>query len=268
MITRRTACLAMIGASTASKIAFAQNPTRTIDDFFRDFTAEWVRLSPNLATSLRYFTGEEQDRLERQLTSLTPAAARARIQLARKGLAELRTFDRTAMKEIQKVSADVMKWQLEIAVAEEPYFDYTFPLEQMNGWNVAAVERFTVSRPVAKLRDAENYVGALGQVSARMDEAIAESRRLAAKNVIPPRFILEATVKQMQGFVDPSPGQNPFVTAFADKLGAVEAIPAAQREQLRAEAEKIVGTQIYPVWKKAIATLQSQLPRSTADAGL
>ena len=164
-----------------------------------------------------------------------------------------------------------MQWQLEIVAAEEPYFDYTFPLEQMNGWNVSAVERFTVARPLSKPRDAENYVAALGQVSARMEEAIAESRRLAAKNVIPPRFILEATIKQMQSFVDPSPGQNPFVTAFAEKMAALPegaAIPAAQREQLRAEAEKIVGAQIYPAWKKAIATLQSQLPRSTNDAGL
>jgi uncharacterized protein (DUF885 family) len=268
MLTRRKACIAMIGAGAASKTAFAQNPTRTIDDFFRDFTDEWIRANPNLATSLRYFTGEEQDRLERQLTPLTMASARVRLQLARKGVAELRKFDRTGMTETQRVSAEVMKWQLEMVVAEEPYYDYTFPLEQMNGWNVSAVERFTVSRPLAKPRDAENYVAALGQVSARMEEAIADSRRLAARNVIPPRFILEATIKQMQSFVDPSPGQNPFVTAFADKMTALQAIPAGQREQLRKEAEKIVGAQIYPAWKKGIATLQSQLSRSTNDAGL
>jgi uncharacterized protein (DUF885 family) len=100
---------------------------------------------------LRYFTGEEQDRLERQLTPLTLASARERLQLARKGLAELRTFDRAGLTETQRVSADVMKWQLEMEVAEEPYWDYSFPLEQMNGWNVSAVERFTVARPIAKL---------------------------------------------------------------------------------------------------------------------
>lgn len=267
MLTRRAACTAILSAPVAKYLA-AQTPTRTIDDFFRDFTAEWVRTNPNLGTSLRYFTGEEQDRLERQLTPLTPAAARARIQLARKGLAELRKFDRSAMTETQRIAAGVMDWQLDIAAAEEPYFDYTFPLEQMNGWNVSAVERFTVSRPLSKARDAENYVVALGQVSARMEEAIAESRRLAAKNVIPPRFILEATIRQMQNFVDPSPGQNPFVTAFADKMAAVESIPAAQRDKLRGDAEKVVGAQIYPAWKKAVATLQAQLPRSTSDAGL
>ena len=263
MLTRRTA-LAIIGAAAAS----AQTARRSIEDFFREFTDEWVRSNPSLATSLRYFTGEEQDRLERQLTPLTIASARQRLQLARKGLAELGKFDLAGMTETQRVSAEVMKWQLEMVVAEEPYWDYSFPLEQMNGWNVSAVERFTVARPLSKPRDAENYVAALGQVSARMEEAIAESRRLAAKNVIPPRFILEATIKQIQNFVDPSPGQNPFVTAFVEKMSAVDAIPAAQREQLRAEAEKIVATQIYAAWKKAAATLQAQLPRSTNDAGL
>jgi uncharacterized protein (DUF885 family) len=263
MLTRRSA-IAILGAG----VAFAQNRTRTIDDFFRDFTAEWIRINPNLATSLRYFTGEEQDRLERQLTPLTIASARQRLQVARKGLAELSKFDRRGMTETQRVSAEVMKWQLEMVVAEEPYWDYDFPLEQMNGWNVSAVERFTVARPISKPRDAENYIAALGQVSLRMEEAIAESRRLAAKNVIPPRFILEATIKQMQSFVDPSPGQNPFATAFADKISALETISPEQREQLRAEAEKIVGTQIYPAWKKATATLQTQLSRSTNDAGL
>ena len=70
----------------------------------------------------------------------------------------------------------------------------------------------TVRHPLATERDAENYVAALGEVRARMEEAIDEARRLEAKKIIPPKFILQATVKQMQGFADPSPSQNPFVT--------------------------------------------------------
>ena len=62
------------------------------------------------------------------------------------------------MTETQRVSAEVMKWQLEMVVAEEPGWDYTFPLEQMNGWNVSAVERFTVARPLSRPRDAEKSV--------------------------------------------------------------------------------------------------------------
>ena len=37
--------------------------TASIDDFFRDFAAQWMRGNPSAATGARYFTGEEQDRL-------------------------------------------------------------------------------------------------------------------------------------------------------------------------------------------------------------
>src|SRR5450631_4260142 len=146
--------------------------TPNIDDFFRDFTATWVRGNPNLATSSRYFTGDEQDRLERQLTPLTIAYRRARIQLAKQGLAQLQKFDRSKFTAAQRISADLMQWQLDTAVREESYLDYTFPLEQMNGANVGLIETLTVRHPLANEKDAENYVAALRQVSTRMDEAV------------------------------------------------------------------------------------------------
>jgi len=241
--------------------------TATLDGFFRDFTAQWVRGNPNLATSSRYFTGAEQDLLERQLTPQTMAYRRARIQLAKQGLAQLQSFDRSKFTETQRISADLMQWQLDTVVREEPYLDYTFPLEQMNGANVNLIETLTVRHPLANEKDAGNYIAALRQVSTRMEEATAESRALAAKNTIPPRFILNATIKQMQGFIDPSPSQNPFVAIFAQKMEAAK-IPESRREALRGEAEKIVSREIYPAWKNAIATLESQLPRSNDDAGL
>src|ERR1700687_4484628 len=174
----RAALLVLIAALLGAQQA-------NIDDFFRDFTAEWVRGNPNLATSGRYFTGEEQGRLERQLTPQTSAYRHSRIQLSKQGLAGLTKFDRTKLTDTQRISADLMQWQLDTVVREEPYLDYTFPLEQMNGVNVTLIETLTVRHPLTNEKDAVNYVAALGQASIRMEEAIAESRRLAAKNVIP-----------------------------------------------------------------------------------
>jgi uncharacterized protein (DUF885 family) len=252
--------LAMFGQSSA--------PAAGVDDFFRDFTAQWVRADANLATAARYFTGEEQDRLERQLTPETMAHKRERIRLARQGLAGLAKFDRAKMSDAQRLSADVMQWQLETAAGEEPFLDYTFALEQMNGVNIRLVEALTVRHPMLTEKDAVNYVAALGQVGARMQEAVAESRSQAAKGFIPPAFIVAATIRQMQGFVDASPAQNPFVAAFAQKLAAMSSLPEARREELRAEAEKITATQIYPAWRRAIALLESEQKRAGADAGL
>jgi uncharacterized protein (DUF885 family) len=247
-------------------LMFAQSAN--IDDFFRDFTADWVRRDPNLATQSRYFTGPEQDRLERQLTPVTREFRLARIRLARQGLLDLARFDRARMTEIQRVSADVMQSQLQTIADEEPFLDYSFPLEQFNGVNVWVGFRLTIDHPMRTEKDSENYVAALGEAGARMQEATAESRRLSGKGLLPPKFILDATIRQMQGFADPAPAQNAFVTSFAQKMTAIKSLPEAKREELRARAERIVSEQIYPAWKEAIALLESQAPHATDEAGI
>jgi uncharacterized protein (DUF885 family) len=242
---------------------------KNIDDFFSDFTADWVRHDPELATRTRYFSGDEQDRFERQLTPRTLAWKRERIQLAQKGLVQLHTFDRANLNETQRVSAELMQWQLGEVVGEEPYLDYNFPLDQFQGAaNVDLVSTLTVVHPLRTEGDAENYLACLAQVNMRMQEAIAQSRRLASKGFIPPRFILDATIKQMQEFTGGPPAQNPFVATFAQKLAGIKSLPNSRRDELRAEAEQIVNSQIYPAWRQAIALLQSQSPRATNDAGV
>jgi uncharacterized protein (DUF885 family) len=241
---------------------------RSIDDFFRDFTAEWVRGDPNQATWARYFSGAEQDRLERQLTPQTAEWQRDRARLARQGLAELGKFDRVRLTETQRVSADVMQWQLDTLVRGEAYLDYNFPLNQFDGPNVRLVGTLTVVHPLLNEKDAGNYIARLGQVGGRMEEAIAESRRVAAKGMLPPKFILRATIAQMKQFIASPPAQNPFVTAFAERMGRVESIPEGKREELRAQAEKIVAAQVYPAWQKALALLEPLADRATDDAGL
>jgi uncharacterized protein (DUF885 family) len=257
--------------AAAVAIAAGSQPSaqlRSIDDFFRDFSAEWARGNPNGAISARYFTGEEQDRLERQITPLTDAYYRQRLAVARRGLDELRRMSRTGWTEEQQTAAELLDWQLQTILDGEPYGDLTFPLEQFAGANVNLVNTLTVTHPIRNEKDADNYLARLGQVGLRMGEAISEARRLAAKGILPPRFILRSTVASMQQFVATPPAQNPFVTAFDERLAAAKAVSDERRAQLRAEAERIVGSSVYPAWQNAIRLLEEQTGQATEAAGL
>lgn len=239
-----------------------------IDAFFSRFTDEWVRADPDLATGARYFSGEEQHRLEQQLTPRTRAYTLERIKRARRGLAELQKFDRSKMNEAQRVSADLMQWQLERVSDNEAYLDYDFPLDQFNGANVGLVEALTLRHPLVKPEDASNYIARMKQIGARMDEAVAEARQIANKKMIPPRFIVQTTLTQMRGFSDVAPAQNPLVTAFAQRIQNIEGLSSAQRSQLQGQATRIVTEQVYPAWRRGIALLEGILPKATDDAGL
>lgn len=252
-------------------LAFGQaKPTSHpgVDAFFARFTDEWVRADPDLATGARYFSGEEQTRLEQQLTPRTRAYTLERIKRARRGLAELQKFDRSKMSEAQRVSADLMQWQLERVSDNEAYLDYDFPLDQFNGANVGLVEALTLRHPLVKPEDASNYIARLKQVGARMDESVAEGKQLSNKKMIPPRFIVQTTLTQMRGFSDVAPAQNPLVTAFAQRIQTIEGLSSAQRSELQGQATRIVTEQVYPAWRRGIALLEVVLPKATDDAGL
>jgi uncharacterized protein (DUF885 family) len=244
----------------------AQQPS--IDDFFRDLSDGWVRLNPNLAVSTRYFSGEEQDRLEQQITSYTDAAERRRLEYIQRGLRDLGRFDRARMSDAQRLSANVLRYHLQSYIDWAKYDDYMFPLDQFNGANIWLSNALTVTHPIRTAKDVSNYVARLAQVAPRMAEAVVESRQRAEKDLIPPRFILNLTINQMRRFVDTPPAKNPFVTSLDERAALIKELAPGDRAASAAQAERIVRESVYPEWNKAIAFLESLVPRSADRAGL
>ncbi|MGE4064158.1 MAG: DUF885 family protein [Rhodospirillaceae bacterium] len=241
---------------------------RPIGEFFDAFTDEWMRFNTDSAASARYFTGAEQERVERLLAPQTREYALARIALARKGLAELRRYDRTRLTPQERVSANLMEWQLDILIKSEPFLDLGFPLEQFGGANIGLPNTLTVQHVLRTEKDADNYLARLALVGPRMNEAIAEARRGFARNIRPPRFILEATISQMEQFAAGQPSENPLSATFNDKLRTGKVVTDARRAEMVAQAQKIVGAEVVPAWQAAIALLKEQLPRASDDAGI
>ena len=250
----------------ALAVPFAQQ--RSIDDFFRTISDGWVRMNPNLAVSTRYFSGEEQDRLEQQITSFSDAAERARLEYIQRGLEELGRFDRSGMTDTQRLSADLLRYHLQAYVDWAKYDDYMFPLDQFNGANIWLPNALTVQHPIRTPKDVANYVVRLGEVAPRMAEAIVESRQRAEKDLIPPRFILNRTIDQMRRFIETPAAQNPFVSSLDERAAAVKELTPAARATAVAQAERIVRESVYPEWRRAIAYLESLLPRSADRPGV
>ena len=123
-------------------------------DYMEKFAADWVRLSPTTATSSQYFSGEEQDRLDGQLTLPTPAYRAARVALAEQGLVDLQAIDSAGASAEVLRQKRVMLWLLDDELGEAKYADYQLPLNQFNGPQRSTVTWLANSHPVHSLRDA------------------------------------------------------------------------------------------------------------------
>lgn len=252
----------VLGSLRASEASF--------DSWADEFAAGWVRLNPQLATRTQYFAGAEQDALDGQLVQTHGAkAAEKRAEFARRGLDELQRFTVATLTASQRTSAAVIKWSLDDAVRHAKFAQQVFVFDQFRGLHLELVNFLTTTHPIRQSRDVENYLARLALVAPRIDEGIAEAKAAAAAGMIPPRFVLQRVIEQLDGFTASKPADNPFVATLDKRITALGvAVSAEQRSQFVAAAEKEVTASIIPAYTRVRALLAGQLPAATDDAGV
>jgi len=235
-----------------------------------------VRASPQIATRSQYFMGAEQDALDRQLAMIGEwdwafggKALAARAAQARQGLEALGRFDSAALTPRQRTSAAVIRWSLEDVVTLSGFPGYRYVFDQFNGFQLDLINALTQSHPIRRAGDVENYIARLPQVAPRVDEAIAEARAAEAAGILPPRFIVQRMIEQLDGFVKQPARENVFVTTLGTRM-ALMPEPVAQdaRSSSMAAAEKAVAESIIPAYQRIRALLAEQLPKTNDDAGV
>jgi uncharacterized protein (DUF885 family) len=258
--------LGLLLAAASAALVHAAAPS--FDQWADAFAADWMRASPQAATSQQYFTGAEQDALDRRLTPITREARAARVALAKRGLDELKQFDRTQLDASQRISAATMAWLLDDIVRSEPFSEYNFVFQQFSGLQVNLVNFLSQTHPIRNRRDIENYLARLDLVAAQMDEGIAQAKERAAKGYLPPKFILTSTLAQFDRFLAGEPAKNVLVSSLDERAAKLKDLSAEDRAQFTAAAAKTVTDSVIPAFRRAQALLQAQLPLATDEAGI
>ena len=230
--------------------------------------AQRVRANPVAATLFQYFKGDEQAALDGQFASISKPVILKNVALERQELEELHGFDMKALTPAQRVSAGVIGWALEQDIAAVDYLDDDFIFNQMSGLQVEPVNFMTQQHPLRNARDVQSYLERLAGLAPLMDEGIARARSADAQGVLMPRFITVKVIAQFEHFLAPPAARNVLVTALAERLAHVDGVSPEQREGARAKAEKIVADSVLPAWKRGLALMQAQLPRTNDDAGV
>jgi uncharacterized protein (DUF885 family) len=252
--------------ATGALPVFATDPA--FDQWADALTVETMRANPTGATASQFFSGTEQDALDRQLTPITKAYRAARIAKAKAALAELAKLDRAKLDAEQRISASIIGWSLQGIVDAEPFADFNFTFSQFGGLQVSLVNFLSQTHPIRNKRDIENYLARLDLVAAQMEEGIAQAKDADARGFRMPDFITKSALGQFERFLGDAPAKNVLVASLEERAAKLQDVTAAERAAFVAAAEKTVAGQIIPAFRRAQALLQEQLPRTTSDAGL
>lgn len=232
------------------------------------FSAEWMQANPTGATITQYFTGAEQDALDRKLTSFNREARAARVAMALRGLTDLTKFAHARLDPQERVSAAILEWQLKEIVNAEPFNDYNFVFNQFGGLHVRLVNFLSQTHPIRNRRDIENYLARLNLVGGQLDEGVAQAEAAATRGFLMPDFITQSALGQFDRFLAGEPARNILVTSLDERAAKLKDVTAGERAAFVAAAEKTVATSVIPAFQRARALLQAQLPLTNDHAGL
>ncbi|HET9483114.1 MAG TPA: DUF885 domain-containing protein [Xanthomonadales bacterium] len=240
-----------------------------IDWFYSRVFARYVLDDPELLSRLRLLEGMGLHFHNDELTDASQARADRQMAQLKADYETLRRYDTSGFEGQDRLSYDILEYFLGQQVAGERWRYHNFPLNQMYGVQADLPNFMADVHQVANARDARNYIARLEQFPRKFAQVLEGLKLRESKGIIPPQFVVEKVLAQMQGFVALGTQGNPLRTTFAEKLSKVAPaeIAPGQRNELLAEVDRTLEASVFPAYRELIAYFESLRPKATRNDG-
>ncbi len=226
--------------------------------------------SPETASGLGIDTGARAA-LKSRLGDRSAAGQRLVADHLRTHVATLKRIDTAPLSPATRTDIDVVRTAFETALDgfALPYGDVA-----VGGWrntpyvviqNVGAyldVPRFLDSdHSIATRADADAYLARLDSYATQLDGETQRVRAASAMGVVPPDFLLDKTIRQLEQSVSGDPAGWDIVTSLSRRT---KAIPG----DWSAKATAIARERVKPALERQLAAIRADRARAKSDAGM
>lgn len=204
---------------------------------FEEHWATRLRESPEFAT----YVGHPNDRW----SDLSPESLIRGAEDTRKELAALSAIDRSRLTASEQVDYDLLRRRLERQIEGRRFSDQGSYLliDHMGGLDLDLVQILD-SMPARTVEDYEALLTRLRGFPRVMDQTLARLAKGLEAGITPPRVTLRDVPERVGSLLG---SESPVLAPFRR---IPETIPAADRERLRTEAERIFAGQVEPALRR------------------
>jgi uncharacterized protein (DUF885 family) len=176
----------------------------------------------------------------RCLNDLSISAARHRMEKTKSHWISLLAYPTENLSDDQKLSRQLISWQLEQEIKGEEFLFYDCPVNQLWGVTQELSSLFMNAQPLNSTEDSSNYIARLGKIGAQFDQVIERIEYQKANGITPPRFAIAKAVASLEKWLQIPIENNPLVKRLAD-------------------AKQVMTTKVLPAYQKLYSYLQQYL---------
>jgi uncharacterized protein (DUF885 family) len=199
--------------------------------------------------------------------AINPAERAKQFDRYRAYSKRLHAIPRAQLNRADRISYDVLAFELKTLLSYEPFPEHLLPINQMDSIPVtlANFSSGEASQPLTNVPQYEAYLSRLNQLPAWIDQAIVNMKEGMAKGVTYPKAIMVSALPQFQKLVSETPEKNIYytpVTKFPSSFGD------ADKQRLTAAYRETVE-KLNPSLSKLAAFLEKEyIPAARTSTGL
>ncbi|WJG08014.1 DUF885 domain-containing protein [Aliiglaciecola sp. LCG003] len=179
----------------------------------------------------------------------------------------LLSYSDDSLDDHQLLSKEIALYLLDAGVAAEPYRFHDYPVNQLFGLQNEFPSFMDSQHQVNTVEDAENYVSRLKKSSVKFAQNMEGLLVREQKNIIPPRFVIDRVLEEMQAFVDAPPEENILYTSLAKKIEDASEFDDTQTERVLAETSDAIKSHVYPAYQSYIEYFDKLKSKAGSDDG-
>jgi len=159
---------------------------------------EWdyqMRSSPEIATAYG------DNRFNDRLSDFSPEFFARDVHQEQDFLTKFQAIPEAGLSEQEQLNRSLMIRRLQDEIDGARFKPWEMPIDQFNGIHLSYGGLPSVC-PFATVRDYENYIARLRQLSRVFDQVIANARQGMREKLMPPKYLLEQVVPQARTVAD------------------------------------------------------------------
>lgn len=239
----------------------------SINTFFNRAMIEVALDSPEMLSSLRILESVGLHFHNDDLDDASPQSTLAMLDKAAGFRETLTRYDDASLNESEKLSKQIAMYMLDTLEQGRPYAFHNYPVNQLFGVQSGFPSFMDSTHQVNDLASAEDYIVRLEKSSTKFDQVLAGLAYREERDILPPTFVVDRVLKEMSEFVAQKPRENILYASFEKKLADVN-LPAEQKNQVLADAEKAIQEAVYPAYERLINYFQAVRSKTTNRHGI
>ncbi|RUO41567.1 DUF885 domain-containing protein [Pseudidiomarina aestuarii] len=235
--------------------------------FYDRVMLETAMDSPQLLTQLRILEGFGIRGHNAELGDLSPESTTESYAKMRENYKMFQSYGRDGREGQDLISYDIFDNFMGHSLEGEKWRWHGYPVNQLFGVHTNLPSFLSDMHQVNDATDAEYYISRLNAVDSYFEGLMVDLAIREEKGILPPTFVVEAVIAQMENFTSSEPAENVLVSSFVRKLESIE-LTEQERNAFIEQAEQAVAEVVYPAYAGLQGYFVGVLPQTNNDAGV